>query len=91
MNRLALMLALLLLFASSASGVEPEECIVPTESEPVTTVVFQGVVYELASNECRELFLSDPERYSQLFDALAELGAQPAEPATPAPASLVPN
>ncbi|MCA1732879.1 MAG: hypothetical protein LC732_04680 [Acidobacteria bacterium] len=91
MTRLALMLTLLVLLAAPASGVEPEECLVAAGSEPATTADYRGVNYELASAECRELFLSDPERYSQLFDALAELGAQPAEPAAHAPASLVPN
>lgn len=83
--------ALLLASIGSVSfAVEPEECLVPPGAAAAATVEHGGRTYELASVECRELFLSDPERYSQLFDALAELGVR-ADPEPPGEASLVPN
>lgn len=75
------------LFAAALSAVEPETCIAPGG----TVIVEQaGKRYALASSDCRDLFLSDPERYSQLFDALTELAAA-GKPAAPAQPSLVPS
>jgi YHS domain-containing protein len=66
--------ALLLMLA-----ITPEECLKGGK----VRVEHGGKTYRLATEECREQFLSDPERYAQLYDALAELEAQPA--------SLVPS
>jgi hypothetical protein len=49
-----------------------------------------GKSYAVASAECRDLFLTDPERYAQLFDALIELQEQGKNIAPPQP-SLVPS
>lgn len=64
----------------------PEECIAKGE----VSVTHGGRTYRLANDACREQFLSDPERYAQLYDALLELQAEGA-PIAPAPASLVPS
>ena len=66
----------------------PEECIAPGAA-PVT-VTHAGKSYRLASEDCRSQFLSDPERYAQLYDALLELKAAGATIA-PAVPSLVPS
>ena len=84
--------ALSLLFAISAlaqDGPSPEQCI--TKSDRPVAVTYAKKTYALASEECKAQFLSDPERYSQLYDALLELekAGQPVTPA--APASLVPS
>lgn len=91
MRRSGAVAAALLLLPSLASAVEPEACVVPDGSTPAASVVHAGRVYELTSAECRDLFLTDPERYAQLFDALAELAARPSRPRIQEPVSLVPN
>ena len=65
----------------------PEEC---RAAESAITLVYAGKTYRLASETCRQQFLSDPERFSQLYDALAELEAA-GKNVAPAPASLVPS
>ena len=75
------------LFAAALSAVEPETCIAPGGT---VIVEHAGKRYALASSDCRDLFLSDPERYSQIFDALTEL-ATAGKPAAPAQPSLVPS
>lgn len=77
--------ALLLLAAVHA----PEECIVFEGNAPVT-VVYGGKTYRLRYSDCREEFLSDPERYSQLYDALLEIHAA-GRPVAPERPSLVPS
>ena len=73
------------MFAAALSAVEPETCIGGD-----VVVEHAGKRYPVASSECRDLFLSDPERYSQLFDALIELeaGGKRVAPRQP---SLVPS
>jgi hypothetical protein len=75
------------LFATTLFAVEPETCIAPGG-----TVIVEHAEkrYALASIECRDLFLTDPERYSQLFDALTEL-AQTGKRVAPSQPSLVPS
>ena len=90
MRRLAIALALAFCCAADAAAVEPEACLVPPGAAAVASVEYAGKIYELASIECRELFLTDPERYSQLFDALAQMGAS-AEAEPIEEPSLVPN
>jgi YHS domain-containing protein len=84
MMRLAI--ATVLLAASVAAQPVPEECIAKGE----VSVTHGGKTYRLANDACREQFLSDPERYAQLYDALLELQAEGA-PIAPARASLVPS
>ena len=68
----------------------PEECRAGGESS--VAVEHAGKTYRLASEACREEFLSDPERYAQLYDALAELEAGGKRVAArPRDASLVPS
>ena len=67
----------------------PEQC--RTRDEGALTVTFGEKTYRVASEACREQFLSDPERYAQLFDALEELEAAGKPVAPPATASLVPS
>ena len=75
-----------LMFAAADAQPSPEECI----AKPAVVVAFAGKTYRLASEACRAQFLADPERYSQLYDALLELQASGASIA-PAPASAVPS
>jgi hypothetical protein len=85
-------LALALLFALPVMGQDgptPEQCVAASD-HPVS-VTYASRNYELASEECREQFLSDPERYSQLYDALRELETAGTPSAPAAPASLVPS
>lgn len=90
MTRLAVAL-LGLLLPLEVFAIEPEACLVGPGEEAVTSVEYDGRVFELAVAECRELFLSDPERYAQLFDALAELRADASTAPRADHVSLVPN
>ena len=66
----------------------PEECLAKTGG----VVVSHGEKsYRLANEACREQFLSDPERYAQLYDALRELEAEGTPLRAPATPSLVPS
>lgn len=91
MTRLLSALLLACVIPGRLAAIEPEECLVPPGSTAAASVEHDGSLYEFASVECRELFLSDPERYSQLFDALAELGVLPSDPRSSETVSLVPN
>ena len=67
----------------------PEECLV-VKGTGVAAAEHDGKRYQFRFADCRDEFLADPERYSQLYDALLELAAEGAvlEPARP---SLVPS
>jgi len=67
----------------------PEECLAGKGSATVT-VSHAEKEYRLATEACREQFLSDPERYSQLYDALLELQRE-GTPIKAQAASLVPS
>ena len=67
-----------------ALAVSPEDCLKGGQ----VSVAYGGKTYRLADEQCKQQFLEDPERYSQLYDALLELGDK-AKP--PKPASLVPS
>ena len=67
----------------------PEECRAAT-ADAAVTVTYSGKTYRLTSEACRTQFLSDPERYSQLYDASAELEAA-GTPVRPSTTSLVPS
>ena len=54
---------------------EPEECFVAKNDSVVETVSHAGRTYGFRKTGCKALFESDPERYAQLFDALAEMDA----------------
>lgn len=79
-----------LLLAALLVEPQPEECIAVDRQTPAVTVVHAGKTYRLASEECKAQFLSDPERYAQLYDALLELQAAGTPIAASTP-SLVPS
>lgn len=84
-----MILAFLLLAAIRA----PEECIVlpgAKNAQPVVSVEHNARTYQFRFADCRDEFLSDPERYSQLYDTLLELHAEGARIEAPR-ASLVPS
>ena len=91
MTSLRLLAALLTAatIANAQDAPQPEECVVRGRQRSVD-VVHQGTTYRLASEACRAEFLTDPERYAQLYDALEELALAGGEIAAPA-ASLVPS
>lgn len=70
---------------SWSAEVDPTICV----SGERTAIIaeWDGHVYYLTSEECRALFASDPERYGQLFEALALTPVVP----TSRKASLVPS
>jgi YHS domain-containing protein len=68
-----------------------EECVVKPGQPTAASETFGGKTYRFATSECREVFLSDPERYAQLYDALAELAAAGKTADAPRDASLVPS
>lgn len=83
-------LLLAVLLATAAIAQEPEQCRVITNDATAVSVTHGGKTYRLANEACRTQFLTDPDRYAQLYDALAELDAA-GRPAKAAPASLVPS
>lgn len=84
--------ALLSLPIAAKDGPAPEECLASGKKTARVTVAHSGKSYALASEACRDQFLTDPERYAQLYDALAELEAAGTPlAAAPETASLVPS
>lgn len=77
-----------LLFAVTPA---PEECLAKANDASAVVVAHAGKSYRMASEECREQFLSDPERYAQLYDALLELEREGTPLRAPAAPSLVPS
>ena len=67
----------------------PRECVV-TSGKPAATAEHAGKTYAFRFEDCRDEFLKDPERYSQLYDALLELQSEGKRIAA-APPSLVPS
>lgn len=63
----------------------PEECL---GKEFATE--WQGKTYTFRYADCRDEFLTDPERYAQLYDALLEMQAA-GQKVEPPRASLVPS
>jgi YHS domain-containing protein len=83
---------LLLATGAQAQQTDIENCL--STASNALTVEFGGKTYHLRDEACRELFKTDPERYSQLFDALLEAGngAPPKPKIKPKQsASLVPS
>ena len=72
--------------AAAQSVADPEKCL----TKRGLSVAHAGKQYTLRDEACRDLFLSDPERYAQLFDAVAELEAAGKPTVVPRP-SLVPS
>lgn len=82
------------LLASSAMAQEapaPETCRARSGDAGAIAIVVSDRTYHVTSEACRAQFLSDPERYAQLYDALAELEAAGETIAPPRAASLVPS
>jgi YHS domain-containing protein len=77
-------LALLLATAQS-----PEQCLV-LKGDAAATATHAGKTYRFTSEACRDEFLTDPERFAQLYDALLEMHAQGLEVRKPVE-SLVPS
>jgi YHS domain-containing protein len=69
----------------------PEECLAKAGDRPALTVTHAGKTYRLTNEACRAQFVSDPERYAQLYDALLELEAEGTPLRAPATPSLVPS
>ena len=70
----------------------PEECLVPPGGTAGASATFAGKTYEFTKPECRDVFIADPERFAQLYDALLELAEEgvPLQ-SSPQEASLVPS
>jgi YHS domain-containing protein len=84
------------LFAATAAvagedASAPEECLARGNGAPALTVMHGGKTYRMANEACRAQFLTDPERYAQLYDALLELEAEGTPLRAPALPSLVPS
>jgi YHS domain-containing protein len=79
--------------AATPQAPRPEDCLLAGPNGAATSVEYGGKTYYLRSQACKEEFLTDPERYSQLYDALSELKAQGKTTRRPAAsdASLVPS
>ncbi len=77
-------LAALLLLATLHS---PEECVARKSD---ITASYGGKTYAFRYADCRDEFLKDPERFSQLYDALLEMQAAGMDVA-PRRESLVPS
>ena len=89
MKRAIVAMALVATAAVTAAQ-DPERCLAKSTDASALTITHGGKTYRMANDACRAQFLTDPERYSQLYDALLELEAEgtPVRAATP---SLVPS
>ena len=67
------LLAGLAIMVMAADAPDPETCLLKKGQVAVASADHAGKTYRFPTIACRDLFLSDPERYSQLFDALTEL------------------
>jgi YHS domain-containing protein len=54
----------------------PEECVLTGPEGAAASVEHGGKTYHFKSAACKDEFLTDPERYAQLYDALLELKAE---------------
>ena len=100
MNLKAIKRSALLAFLLAQSAIFAQETDIATclsTAPDALRVEYGGKTYLLRDQACKTLFEADPERYSQLFDALLEEnGKGSAKPQTPQPrasesASLVPS
>ena len=76
---------------SAQTAPEPEACLARTSSSITASAEHNGVRYDFTSEVCKAQFLSDPDRYAQLYDALRELEAESGKPVAPPQPSLVPS
>jgi YHS domain-containing protein len=93
MTRLTLAAFLIAAATTAAVAQEapaPEECL-SQGGAAAFTVTYAGKTYRMANEACRAQFLSDPERFAQLYDALLELEAEGTLIGVPATQSLVPS
>lgn len=94
-QKVILLGVLLLQSAAFAQETNIENCL--STAPDAVRVEYGGKTYLLRDAACKALFETDPERYSQLFDALLEEGGKGStKPKTPQPkasesASLVPS
>jgi hypothetical protein len=68
-------IAAFLFIAATLIERAPEECLV-LEGKAVATATHADKTYRFRYTECRDQFLTDPDRYAQLYDALLELAAE---------------
>ncbi|MDQ3815659.1 MAG: hypothetical protein M3347_17230 [Armatimonadota bacterium] len=61
--------------APQAATPKPADCIADPKAA-VASVEHGGKTYYFNHPACKDEFLTDPERYSQLYDALLELKAE---------------
>lgn len=61
--------------AQKTDAVKPTDCIADAKTA-AATAEYGGKPYYFQNQACKDEFLTDPERYSQLYDALLELKAQ---------------
>lgn len=87
----ALLIALAATAATGQDAPIPEECLARTGDAAAIVVSHAGKTYRMANEACRAQFLSDPERFAQLYDALLELEAAGMPLRAPATPSLVPS
>jgi YHS domain-containing protein len=87
--RAAVTLLLLMAAQPLAAQKSPESCLSPAGNAKATAV-HGGRTYYFSDPACRDEFLSDPERFSQLYDALLELETAGKKIEPPIP-SLVPS
>jgi YHS domain-containing protein len=86
--------ACLIAAAATVAGQDapaPEQCLAKEGDASALTVTHGGKTYRMASDACRAQFLSDPERFAQLYDALLELEADGTPLRAPSAPSLVPS
>ena len=90
-TRLIALFALCLTVSAARAATAPADCILAGPEGAAASVEYGGKTYHLRDAACKEEFFTDPERYSQLYDALLELKAEGKPlPKPPAPASAVP-
>ena len=79
--------------ATIAVAQEPalEDCVAKPGDKSAVMVMHGGKTYRMANEACRAQFVSDPERFSQLYDALLELEAEGTPLHAPSAPSLVPS
>lgn len=84
--------ALVSLTSMAQEPVDPPSCRATAGDETAIAVSHEGTTYYVTNSVCREAFLAEPDRFAQLFDALAELeAAGKAPPHAHDPESLVPS
>ena len=86
-----LVLAIAAGVASAQDAPEPEECLANAKDSSALVATHRGKTYRFKYEACRDQFLTDPERYSQLYDALLELEAEGTPLTVPDTPSLVPS